>query len=243
MTNYYIPKMRCALEQAQKNSEIRGIKISTGDASQFWCEHFGCKASISVEGGWVRGGSNRGAYDDDTVKFILSLVTNCDWVDEHDDAFHAYLNWNAKERLESAEEVAEDIIKNSEMEGYALTEQEAINDELHYELSERMRFGVDDMLPLAVPVKEFELYAPTKPCRVEEALENAEQAGVFTDFHRSGKIDFSFGPLTDEQGPVTSEPVITAVVEDGFIKDAAVYEWAALCSDKTLQAITKCEWY
>ena len=145
--------------------------------------------------------------------------------------------------MESAREVATDVIDAAEIEGYELTEQEAINDELHFERSERKRIGVGDLLPLAAPVREFELYAPTKPCSVEDALRNAQGAGIFTDFHKSGKIDFSFGPLTDEQGPVTSEPVITAVVEDGFIKDAAVYEWAALCSDKTLQAITKCEWY
>ena len=96
---------------------------------------------------------------------------------------------------------------------------------------------------MANAVKEFELYAPIISCRIEEVLENAEQAGIYTDFHQSGKVDFSFGPLTDEQGPVTLEPVVTSLIEEGFGKDAAVYEWATSKSHETLQAMTKCAWY
>ena len=243
MSTYYLPKNRCTLDQAIKNSEIRGIKIIQVQKAVYRCEGFGVKACISIEDGWVRDGWQFASNNDETVQFILSQVSNCDWVLEYGEEFFAYLNWDAKERLLSAQEAADDVIENARMSGYTLTKQEAIKDELHYELSERARFGVGDTLPLANAVKEFELYAPIIPCRIEEALENAEQAGIYTDFHQSGKVDFRFGPLTDEQGPVSLEPVVTALIEDGFVKDAAVYEWASSNSHETLQAVTNCGWY
>ena len=243
MSTYYLPKERCTLEQAIKNSEIRGIEIINVQKTVYRCEGFGAKACISIENGWVRGGWQYGPNDAETVQFILSQVSNCDWTSEYGEEFFAYLNWDEKERFLSAREAADDVIENAKMEGYTLTKQEAIKDELHYELSERERFGIGDTLPLANAVKEFELYAPIISCRIEEVLENAEQAGIYTDFHQSGKVDFSFGPLTDEQGPVTLEPVVTALIEEGFVKDAAVYEWAASKSHETLQAMTKCAWY
>ena len=243
MSTGYLPTERCTIEQAKKNAEIRGINVTKDRNGYYWFDQYGSKAVLCVEEGWVRGGKRCGANDDDTVELILSEVTNCQWVNECDDEFSAYLNWDDNERMESAREVAEDVIETAESEGYELTEREAINDELHYERCERKRIGVGDLLPLAAPVREFELYAPTKPCSVEDALRNAQGAGIFTDFHKSGKIDFSFAPLTDAQGPFAPCPVVTIVVKDGFITDAAVYEFFAQRSHQTLQAITKSDWY
>ena len=243
MSTGYLPTERCTIDQAKKNAEIRGISGTRGKKGNYWFEQYGSKAMLCVEAGWVRGGKRCGDNDDDNVELILSEVTNCQWVSEHDDQFSAYLNWDEKERLESAREVATDVIDAAEIEGYELTEQEAINDELHYERSERKRIGVGDSLPLAAPVREFELYAPTKPCSLEDALLNAEEAGIYTDFHKSGKIDFSFAPLTDTQGPFVPCPVVTVVEKDGFIRDAAVYEYFADRSHHTLQVITKTDWY
>ncbi len=243
MSAGYLPTERCTIDQAIKNAEIRGISATKGKNGDYWFEQYGSKAMLCVEAGWVRGGKRFGGNDEDTVELILSEVTNCQWVNEHDDHFSAYLNWGEKERLESAREVAGDVIEAAEIAGYELTEQEAVNDELHYERSERKRIGVGDLLPLAVPVQEFELYAPTEPCSLAAALMNAEEAGIYTDFHKSGKIDFSFSPLTDTQGPFVSCPVVTVVEKDGFVKDAAVYDYFADRSHQTLQAITKTDWY
>ena len=243
MSTNYLPTERCTIDQAKKNAEIRGMIITSGKNGNYWFEQYGSKAMLCVEDGWVRGGKRSGCSDEDTVELILSEVTNCQWVNEHDDQFSAYLNWDESERLESAREVAADVIEAAEMDGYELTEQEAINDELHYERSERKRIGVGDLLPLAAPVREFELYAPTKPCSLADAIFNAEEAGIYIDFHKSGKIDFSFAPLTDTQGPFVPCPVVTVVEKDGFIRDAAVYEYFANRSHQTLQAITKTDWY
>lgn len=243
MNTYFLPTERCRFDQAKRNADIQGLEIIKGEGLQYRCEGFGVQAYICIEKGWVRGGWQHEVDDSDTVQLVLTLITNCEWVGEYDEKFFAYLNWNQRERVASANEAAQDVIEMAKLEGYTLTEQEAVKDEIHYELSERKRFGVGEALPLAVPVHEFDLYAPSKPCRIDDALENARIAGLYVDYHKSGKIDFSYGPLTDEQGSVTNKPVVTALIEDGFIKDAAVYTWSTNNSNETLHAITRCTWY
>ena len=117
MSTSYLPTERCTIDQAKKNAEIRGISVTKGKNGDYWFEQYGSKAMLCVEAGWVRGGKRFGGNDEGTVELILSEVTNCHWVNEHDDHFSAYLNWDEKERLESAREVAGDVIEAAEIEG------------------------------------------------------------------------------------------------------------------------------
>ena len=101
MSIYYLPKERCTIEQALKNAELWGMNVNDKEAKEgkYWVEDFGSSAMVCVEDGWVRRGARYGANDNDTVDLILTQVANCEWVDEHDEAYFAYANWNKKNNV------------------------------------------------------------------------------------------------------------------------------------------------